>query len=471
MVKEADLEGRAAQAYAEGDRLWNAGQPEAALASFLRTIALRPEHPNAKNFAGWLLTTRHRHEPTAMAHGLTLLAEAHALAPEEDRPLYNLVEGLVAAGQRAQAFVFVDAAVAARPYAAQPINLRGWLKGIADGADDPKGALIDFQDAIQRYAWYGDAHFNLGRVALQLGEESLAYQSFHNALVSGNCWRKVELHLRLGELEARRGHLRRGLAHFRRGAELDLAGSATAALLGGVQACGNSLLQSGRYVLHAMDEARRTVSLETRTDPDRSPPLRSLAKHALALLPELTEPALAELRAAVEQVAACARAAELLPQYADQSPALILELGAGSCATPQPLRAPLRRLARHWIAAQRSLYDELIEREESSPEDPGSARARLAELAAARRWDAARVELENFNTTDEYEMLFRAAKAEEFAGRARRDGEAAVARALYQIALRDYQQYASGSSSGAEGMGRMLDVNRVRELLGEEVDE
>jgi len=56
------------------------------------------------------------------------------------------------------------------------------------------------------------------------------------------------------------------------------------------------------------------------------------------------------------------------------------------------------------------------------------------------------------------------------AGRARRDGEAAVARALYQIALEDYQQYASGSSSSAEGMGRMLAVNRVRELLGEEVE-
>ena len=471
MVKEPDLEGRAAQAYAEGDRLWNASQPEAALAAFLRAIALRPEHPNAKNFAGWLLTTRHRHEPSAMAHGLALLAEAHALTPEKERPLYNLVEGLVAAGQRAQAFVFVDAAVAARPHAPQAINLRGWLRGIADGADDPKGALIDLQQAVRRYSWYGDAHFNLGRVALQLGEESLAYQSFHNALVSGNCWRKVELHLRLGELEARRGHLRRGLAHFRRGAEQDQAGSATAALLGGVQACGNALLQSGRYVLHAMDEARRSAALETRTEPDRSPPLRSLAKHALALVPELGEPAFAELRAAVEQVAACAKAAELLPQYADQSPALILELAAGSGGTPEPLRAPLRRLARHWIAAQRSLYDELIEREESSPEDPGSARARLAELAAARAWDAARVELEQLNTTDEYEMLFRAAKAEEFAGRARRDGAAAVARALYQIALRDYQQYASGASSGAEGMGRMLDVNRVRALLGEEVDD
>jgi len=187
--------------------------------------------------------------------------------------------------------------------------------------------------------------------------------------------------------------------------------------------------------------------------------------------PELTDPAFAELRAAVEQVAACAKAAELLPQYADQSPALILELAAGRGGTPEPLRAPLRRLARHWIAAQRSLYDELIEREEASPEDPGSARARLAELAAARRWDAARVELELFNTTEEYEMLFRAAKAEEFAGRARRDGEAAVARALYQIALQDYQQYASGSSSGGEGMGRMREVNRVRELLGDEVDE
>ena len=71
---------RAAQAYQAGDQLWRQGQPEAALASLITAIALHPEHPNAKNFAGWLLTTRHRHEPAAVAQGLALLAEAHALA-------------------------------------------------------------------------------------------------------------------------------------------------------------------------------------------------------------------------------------------------------------------------------------------------------------------------------------------------------------------------------------------------------
>jgi len=468
MVKPTDLEREAAQAYSEGDRLFNASQPEAALASFLRAIALRPEHPNAKNFAGWLLTTRHRNEPAALAHGLVLLAEAHALAPDEPRPLYNLVEGLVAAGQRAQAFEVVDAAVLARPHAPQPVNLRGWLRGIADGADDPKGALVDLERAIALHSSYGDAHFNLARVALTLGEFGLAYRAFQDALLSGNCWRMVEVHLRLGELEAHRGHLRRALGHFRRGAELDGAGTCSALLVAGVQTVGSPLLQSGRYFLHAMDEARRMASLASRSAPDRPPPLRSLAKHADALLRDLEDPGFAELRGAVEQVLACVKAGELLPQYSDQSPALVLELWAGGSRTPEPLRTPLRRLARHWIAAQRSLYDELIEREESGPEDPGSARARIAELASARRWAEARGELERFDTTDQYEMLWRGAKAEDLGDRAGRDGASEEAQALYRIALADFQQYASWSSSGAEGMSRMLDVNRLRARLGDD---
>ena len=463
---EQELEQRAARAYAEGERLFNAGQPETALASFLRAIALRPGHPNAKNFAGWLLTTRHRHEPTAMAHGLTLLAEAHALAPEEDRPLYNLVEGLVSAGQRERAMTVADAAVAARPYAAQPVNLRGWLRGLADGADDPKGALIDLQAAVRLHAWYGDAHFNLGRVALQLGEQQLAYTSFASALVSRNCWRVVEANLRLGEIAARHGRLRTALAHFRRGAELDAAGTYSAALLAGVQACGNTLLQSGRYVLHAMDEARRTASLEARAEPERPPPLHSLATHARALLPELAEPALVEVHAAVEAVAACAEARQLLPRHADASPAMVLELAAGSERTPVDLRARLRRLADQWIAAQRSLYDELLAREESDPEDPGSARARIAAHEAARDWEAARAELAALDTRDERDLLYRAAKAEQLGDRATRDGHASLGRALHEIALLDYQAYASYSTSGGEGLARMIDVNRLRVLLG-----
>jgi tetratricopeptide (TPR) repeat protein len=455
---------QAAEAYAEGDRLWQAGQPEAALASLVRAIALRPEHPNAKNFAGWLLTTRHRNDPRALAQGLALLAEAHALAPDEHRPLQNLVEALVGVDRRADARTVADAAVAARPDAAQPLNLRGWLRGLAPGADDPKGAMHDLEAAIDRWRWYGDAHLNLGLLLLGHGEEARARAAFTAALRSGNCWRPLDCHLRLGEIAARRGHLRRALGHFRRGAELDSSGGYMQAMLAGVQACGGALLQSERYFLHAIDEARRQVALETGALAPRPAPLRSLAKRARALIPRLTDPALQAARAAVEQVLVVAEVGELPAKFADDSPALVLELAAGSAATPDELREPLQALASRWIGVQRSLYDELLAREESDPEDPESARARIVAHATARRWAEALAELAALDTAADADLLWRAANAETYSHRAHRDGHPA-AQELYRLALRDHEQYASGATSGGEGMARMVDVERLRRSL------
>lgn len=457
---------RAAEAYKAGDRLWKQGQPEAALASLLQAVALNPAHPNAKNFAGWLLTTRHRNEPSALARGIVLLAEAHTLAPEEDRPLYNLVEALVVAGQRVQALAVVDAAIRARPYAAEPRNLRGWLLGLADGADDPKSARDEFEAAIGLETWYGDAHFNLGRLSLQTGDFARAEIAFAAAITSRRCWRAAEAHLRLGELLARRGQLRRALGHLRRSAELDTAGALSAVLAPTVQAVGQALLAAGRYFLHALDEARRSAAIEAGTPTPRPSSLRSLTKRARELLPSFGDPAFTSVHAAIEQVLACAEAGELLPRHADQSPTLVLELAAASPATPEPLQGPLYALAERWNAVQRSLYDELLEREESDPEPSGSVRARVAEHAAARRWDAALAELAAFKDTDDHELLWRAYQAETLADRACRDGDAAAARSLYRLALRDFECYASGATSGGEGMSRMLDVHRLRERLG-----
>lgn len=460
---------RAAQAYQAGDQLWRQGQPEAALASLITAIALHPEHPNAKNFAGWLLTTRHRHEPAAVAQGLALLAEAHALAPADDRPLYNLVEALAAAGQRTQALAVVDAAIAARPHAAEPYNLRGWLRGLADGADDPKCARDDFTAAIDRQTWYGDAHFNLGRLSLATADFPRAELAFAAAIASRRCSRAAEAHLRLGELLARRGRLRRALGHLRRSAELDTPGALGSLLAPAVQAVGQALLGAGRYLLHALDEARRSAELEAGSSPPSPGSTRALARRARELLPRLGDPALAPVHAAVQQVLACAEADELLPQYADRSPTLVLELASASAATPDPLRAELHAIAERWIAVQRSLYDQLIGREESEPEAP--AAARISELAAHKQWDLALAELTALPTSDDDALLWRASKAESLADLARRAGARQAARALDQRALADYQRYAAGATSGGEGTSRMLDVDRLRRRLARPDDE
>lgn len=462
-----DRETRAAAAYAEGDRLWQAGQPEAALAQLIRAIALRPDHPNAKNFAGWLLTTRHRGDPRALAHGLALLAEAHALAPDEHRPLQNLVEALVSV-DRARARAVVDTAVAARPDAAEPLNLRGWLRGLAPGADDPKGAMHDLEAAIARRRWYGDAHLNLGLLLLAYGEEARARAAFTTALRTGNCWRPIDCHLRLGEIAARRGQLRRALGHFRRGAELDGSGGYMQALLAGVQACGGALLQAERYFLHALDEARRQVALESGVRTPRPTSRRSLAKRARALLPRLSDPSLQDARAAVEQVLVVAEVGALPAKFADDSPALVLELAAGAAATPDELREPLQALASRWIGVQRSLYDELLALEEPEPEE--EARAAVVAHAVARRWVEALAGLEAFDTREDVDLLWRAAMAETWADRAHRDGDPAAS-ALYRLALRDHEQYASAATSGGEGMARMIDVERLRRRLPDEPED
>jgi Tfp pilus assembly protein PilF len=462
MTDDATL---AAEAYAAGERLWQQGQPDAALASLLRAVALRPEHPNARNFAGWLLTTRHRHEAEALAQGLALLADAHAMAPAELRPLQNLVEALVGAGQRARALEFIDAALARDPNWAQAWNLRGWLNGVSEGAEDPKAALADFAHAVRAYAWFGDAHFNRGCLALQLGDEALAHRCFSDAILAGNCWRPAEAQLRLGELEARRGHLRRALGHLRRAAELDQAGRLSALLLPLVQACGGQLLQSGRYLLHALDEARRSASLEAHAEPPRPPSLRSLARHAQDLLAEIEAPALASARAAIAVIVDCAQAKQLLPQYADRSPTMQLELAAAAASTPEPLRRKLAALARQWTAAQRSLYDELIACEEADPEAP--ARASITAHAAARRWDAARLELEALPIDGDPALMYRAATAEALGERAARDGDIAAAGALLNLALRDHEWFTAGASCGGEAMARLPDIERLRARLGE----
>ena len=64
-----------------------------------------------------------------------------------------------------------------------------------------------------------------------------------------------------------------------------------------------------------------------------------------------------------------------------------------------------------------------------------------------------------------YPELGRAARWES-AGNKLRASAPELARFCYERALRNFEEHASGASSGGEGMSRMLDVHRLRDILG-----
>ncbi len=445
----ASLQARAAQAYAEGEHLHQQGLPEAALVRLLEAVALDPTHPNTRNFAGWLLTTRHRHEPDALAHGIALLIDAHAQAPAEIVPLTNLVEALAAANRRQEAHEYLTKTLTARPDWPEAWNLSGWLRGLSDGADDPQGGLADLVQALRLSQWYGDALFNLGRLAQKTGDNPSALAAFHGAIASGRCWKTGEAYHHLAVLEQQRGRLRIALGLYRHAAQQP--GEHLPATLAGVQQCGEALLGADRYLLHALDEAR--CRLPAFIAPPR---LRAVADAARALLPRLAAPSLASARDAVHIILDCCDARTLLPRHADRSPTLHLQLAAAAATTPHELTRALRELAEQWTEIQRSLYDDLLLRDEPDPDD-STPRTRLFTLAAHARWSDVDAALSTLELD-----LHRAELAESLADRARRDDEE-LADSLYRRALADQRTLLP--AAGREGGERSEDIARLEARL------
>lgn len=447
------------EAYAEGERRDRANDPTGALAAFQAALRLDPAHGEAANYAGWLLTTRLRELPGAIGEGVDLLRRAVENMPDDTRPLYNFGEACASLGQPGPALSVIAAALARRPDWAELYNLRAWLTGVK--GDDPKAALLDLDAALRLRAWYGDAHLNRGRVLIKLGEHEQAEDAYEAALRS-QCFRPAEAHYRLGALAERRGHLRRALGHYRRAIDLgagDLGEEASQA----VQRCGTALLTRGAFFLHALDD-----NFRSRHEADESsPPLAQLAarvRRELAAVPEQDDDvAISAGRAGLMAAETCFEGQQLEARWADQSPAVALELMA-TCFTGgrhDELRALAGDVRRAWLA----LYEELLEREEP-PRHWNDELAAIARLGGERNFVAAAAALREFATGDESRLLGRAALAERLGDRARMLGDDAAAAGLYAIAEDDSSQYASWSTSGGEGMARTVDVDRLRRKLG-----
>jgi tetratricopeptide (TPR) repeat protein len=451
----------AAEAFAEGERRDRANNPTGALEAFHAALRLDPDHGEAANYAGWLLTTKLRDRPGAIGEGIDLLRRAIDNMPDDTRPLYNFGEACASLGQPEQAMAAIEAALARRPDWAELFNLRAWLTGVK--GDDPKAALGDLDAALRRRPWYGDAHLNRGRVLIKLGEHDQAEDAFATALRS-QCFRPAEAHYRLAALAERRGHLRRALGHYRRAIELG-AGDLTDEASQAVQRCGTALVTRGAFFLHALDD-----NFRSRNDSDEQPRPRALTqlvarvRHELAAIPEQPDDIpISAGRAGLMAAETCFKEQHLAPGWADQSPTVALELMATRFTGRR--HDELRELAddvrRAWLA----LYEELLEREEP-PRHWSDELAAIARLGGERNFAAATAALREFATGDEPRLLGRAALAERLGDRARMLGDDAAAAGLYAIAEDDFSQYASWSTSGGEGMARMVDVNRLRQKLG-----
>jgi tetratricopeptide (TPR) repeat protein len=451
----------ATEAFADGERRDRAGDPTGALEAFRAALRLDRDHGEAANYAGWLLTTRLRDRPGAIGEGIDLLRRAIEAMPDDTRPLYNFGEACASLGQPQQAMPAIEAALARRPDWAELFNLRAWLTGVK--GDDPKAALIDLDAALRLRSWYGDAHLNRGRVLIKLGEYEQAEDAYETALRS-QCFRPAEAHYRLGALAERRGHLRRALGHYRRAIDLG-AGDLTDEASQSVQRCGTALLTRGAFFLHAVDD-----NFRARDEPDEQPRPRALAElvaraqHELAAIPEQPDDVpISAGRAGLMAAESCFKGQQLEPRWADQSPAVALELMATSFTGGRhdELRELAAEIRRAWLA----LHEELLEREEP-PRRREDGLAAIARLGGERNFAAATAALREFATGDEPRLLGRAALAERLGDRASMFGDDAAARDLYAIAESDFSQYASWSTSGGEGMARMVDVTRLRQKLG-----
>jgi tetratricopeptide (TPR) repeat protein len=109
--------------HARAQALRAAGDLPGAVAALEELCALRPEHPNALNLAGWLLATG----LAQPERGIAFFQRAVALFPDELTPLANLVETLAKLGRAAEALEAVGPAVGKNPRWAEAWNLSGWL--------------------------------------------------------------------------------------------------------------------------------------------------------------------------------------------------------------------------------------------------------------------------------------------------------------------------------------------------------
>lgn len=126
-------------------------------------------------------------------------------------------------------------------------------------------------------------------------------------------------------------------------------------------------------------------------------------------------------------------------------------------------------------ASARELEQELVARGEELPivirnqfgELLGPELVAVARACRAGRFDEAAAALEQLGNENGNYLVDAIGIAHDGAKAAHQQGALLQARRLLELVIRGYELYASGATSGAEGLGRMHDVERMRKLLAE----
>lgn len=392
-------------------------------------IGRDPNDTNALNFAGWLRTS----QKVDFERGVNELTRA--LAGDDHRSAVNLAEALGTHGRAEEAVRLIRPWCEAHPAAHYAWNSLGWLLGVV--LDEEKDALA----VLQRHAWFSDNRFNAGRIHLKAKRIDEAEDCFSGAL---ECFRPHEAWLHLGEIHATRGHLRRALGAWRRAAVLDTRREYSEALDRGINTVGNALLQQKKYFPHADDEVAASTPPELKV---------GLSFDELADLAREVRPTVSgDLATDCAAIERCAHEKTLLPEYSDQALWTKLEKFGPK---------PAVHLAREWRAAQRLLYEELLDLEEPNARLVSTLRP-VRTAIARRAWDEAFEALSKIDRQSEHGVEDLAWAAELLGDRLRRNGHLELADRAWALAEDAFSQFASWATAGGEGLARMVDVNRLR---------
>jgi tetratricopeptide (TPR) repeat protein len=402
----------------------SAGELRAAVTTLEELVARRPDYPNALNLLGWVFAF----ELEDLAQGIRMFRRAVEKFPLETVPMANLVEALVASGQPEEAHEVTVAARARKDYWREAWNLSGWVLAMKLGRVEE--GIADLRRAVGMSSWYGDARLNLARALTVANDFDGAYEHFRVAASIG-CFRTHEAFAALGQLDERKGWLRRAMGDYRQAVRLDARHEYTAALHEAINRVGNTLLRDQKFFLHADDEHRRARHIERQG-------------YVLQDAPMKAADLIAEARKRPGDHAlliANLEAQALLPASSDKL-----------------LAADAPDLAELYFPVWMRLYEALLEIEEPTNE----AQAKLFALGRARRWNEALFALREWDHSSEEGITFAAATAERFGDLAMLAGDERSAADLWGISEDAFAAWASGSSSGAEGLSRMVDVDRLR---------
>jgi len=449
--------------YAAAERAWRSGDAAGALAQLEALVLDAPDRPNAHNLAGWILRTALRQTPDAMARAIAHFQAARVHTPGDPVPLCNLADAWLELGRDDEALAAMLDELARDPASIRAHNWLGWYR--LERAGDAAAAVEHLRRATAT-GWFAPASMNLGLALERTGDLAGARAAYERAILGSDLHDPTLPRARLAAFARDRGHMRRALMGFREAAafERERNGSRLAEIESAAETLEDTLARRGEYYPHARDEAgwiatSRAERPRIGDDPRRDVPtfsrMRELVTAARVELRDDDHPVLASTLERIDEIVDARR---LPPRLAG----VRLSCDAEAATSPRAQRA-VAAVAHAWPRMHRWLWIRVLEREE--PDEAEGLRSAIASAIARDDDDAAFAQLDALARRDFADLLGVVDLCEHAGDDAHLHGDDTLAQRWWDRALEIWRFHASCATSGAEGLGRMLDVDRVREKI------